>query len=91
MANNFFIAYDLDSPGQNYSAIEKAILSCGSVIKAQMSLYYLHSPLTKEQILERCKQATDSNDLLIVIEASNAIWTKLLPHASEFIVANWNT
>ena len=91
MANNFFIAYDLDAPGQDYRKIEKAINECGAAFKVQLSLYYVKSTHTQAAIVEHCWKSMDKNDRLLVIEASNATFQNLLPGSKEFIQQNWNT
>lgn len=90
MANNFFIAYDLDAPGQNYGRIEKAINECGSAFKVQLSLYYVKSQHSLKDITDHCIKAIDSNDRLLVIEASDSMFFNLLPGSTEFIQKHWN-
>lgn len=91
MANNFFIAYDLDAPGQDYRKIEAAINQCGDAIKIQLSLYYVKSKHTQAEIITHCWKAMDKNDRLLVIDAANATWENGLPGAKEFIQQRWNT
>ena len=90
MASNYFIAYDLDAPGQDYRKIEAAINQCGDAIKVQLSLYYLKSKHTQKEILDHCWKAMDRNDRLLVIDANNATWENPLPGAGDFIIKKWN-
>lgn len=86
---NYFVAYDLDSPGQNYLLVEKAVSALGLAIKIQYSMYYLKSNLSLADIENKIWASMDSNDRLIVIEAVNAQWNNLLPGASEAILDRW--
>jgi hypothetical protein len=90
MSGNFFIAYDLDSPGQNYAKIEQAIHQCGAAVKVQLSLFYVKSPNSKSEILEHCLKSMDGNDRLIVIEANDAIWQNCFVDSYDFMQQRWN-
>ena len=90
MANNYFIAYDLDTPGQDYRKIEKAISECGNAIKVQLSLYYLSSAHSASTVLDHCTKALDANDRIIVITASDATWKNPLAGSSEFMKKMWS-
>lgn len=74
VSKNFFVAYDLVAPGQNYEAVRDAVwASCNWYMKLQYSLYYISSDLTDAEIYERVRRAQDKNDKLAVIAASNAV------------------
>jgi hypothetical protein len=88
--SNYFISYDLNSPGQDYTKIAKAIGELGISIRAQKSMFYLRSALTQQQVFDAVWAAMDRNDSLLVISASNAIMKNLLPGAQDFILKNWN-
>jgi hypothetical protein len=88
--NNLFISYDLYDPGQNYEKIEKAIKALGSWAKVHLSLYYVSTAVTASQAFDRVSAACDSNDKVIVIDATNAIWNKLSKEVSDHIKAAWN-
>jgi hypothetical protein len=90
VANNLFVAYDLDKPGQNYAAVEKAINSLGTAVKVQMSLYYLKTTLSAAEAEKRIWASMDSNDRLIVIAASAAYWHNALAPTNEVIDQQWN-
>ena len=90
MENNFFIAYDLMREGQNYRAVSDEIESLGHWARAQMSLYYVSTDLTMEQVVTRVRRVMDSNDKLIVIKADRAQWFNLHPEASKQISDCWN-
>jgi hypothetical protein len=87
---NLFIAYDLDTPGQNYQKVEAAIAALGQVVKVQFSLYYVKTNLSVKDAESRVWAAMDANDRLIAIDASNAQWHNIFPGASDFIQAHWH-
>lgn len=89
MANNLFIAYDLDSPGQNYAKVEAKIISLGAATKVQMSLYYLKTTLSAQDVEANVWSAMDANDRLIVIDASDAWWHNPLGQSQGFIQSQW--
>lgn len=72
MQFNYFVAYDLYAPGQNYNAVCNMIESLGTYAKVQLSLYYLSSDHSMEEIHCRIRSVMDSNDRLAVIWAQDA-------------------
>ena len=92
MANNLFISYDLHSPGQDYEKVADAIKGLGSWAKVQYSLWYVKSGLSASEAGEKVCSVMDSNDSLIVIDATNnfASWHNLGQEVSDFIKTHWN-
>lgn len=92
MANNLFVSYDLYNPGQNYEKVAAAIKSLGNSIKVQLSLWYVKSNYDASQARDIVGKAIDTNDNLIVIDATNnkAAMKNLKPEISKFIIDNWN-
>jgi hypothetical protein len=72
MLFNYFIAYDLIRPGQNYKAVIERIESLGVYAHMQFSLFYLQSSLSQAQIHASIRQVMDPNDRLAVIWAADA-------------------
>ena len=91
MANNLFISYDLHTPGQDYEKITEAIKALGSWVKVQYSLYYVNSNLTASEASKKVWAVMDSNDSLIVIDATNnnASWYNIGQKVSDFIQKHW--
>lgn len=92
MAFNYFVAYDLDAPGQNYNAVCDMIESLGGFAKVQLSMYYLKSELSMADIHARIRSVMDANDRLAVIWArdafiSNYSWDAMAILKSEFQTA----
>lgn len=91
MANNLFISYDLNSPGQDYSSVINEIKSLGSWAKIQKSHWYVNSALTATQAVDQVWAKMDSNDSLIVIDATNnnASWQNLSEDVAIHIKNSW--
>lgn len=73
--NNLFIAYDLNSPGQNYDAVRDAIKSLGKWYQFQFSLFYVSTQHSAAEAYAIVTAVTDKNDRLAVIEANSAVVT----------------
>lgn len=92
MANNLLISYDLNSPGQDYESVIEEIKSLGSWAKIQKSHWYVNSTLTASEALDRVRAKMDTNDSLIVVDASNnnAVWQGLSQEVSDQIRDQWH-
>jgi len=92
MANNLFISYDLNTPGQDYSGLIEEIKSLGSWAKVQKSFWYVNSTLTASQAVDRVWAKMDRNDSLIVVDAKNnsAAWQGLSDEVANFIKKQWS-
>ncbi len=92
MANNLFISYDLYSPGQDYSSVIEEIKNLGSWAKIHKSYWYVNSRLTAEQAAKRVWAQMDSNDSLIIIDATghDAYWYNISDKVSKHIQDQWN-
>jgi hypothetical protein len=89
MANNLFIAYDLDKPGQDYAKIEDAIKALGSWARLQGSVWYVHTKYTGDQVEAHLRKFIDTNDRLLVIDALNAWGYNNMANWS-FVQQQWN-
>lgn len=66
------ITYDLNSQGQKYTDVIKAIKDNSLAwCTFWKSSYLIKSNLTPDQIVDKIKSHLDSNDTLIVIEVKN--------------------
>lgn len=93
MANNLFISYDLNTPGQDYSNVIEAIKSLGTWAKVQKSVWYVSSRLGAEGAAKKVRPHMDQNDSLIVIDATNkdAYWFNLPDEVSKQIQSHWSS
>ena len=91
--NNLFISYDLYQPGQDYGHIAEAIKQLGSWAKVQKSFWYVRSPFTAVQALDRIKLVIDKNDSVIVVDAThdNATWHNVDPKVGEHMRKQWSS
>lgn len=91
MPSNLFISYDLNNPGQNYSAVIEKIKSLGGWANVQKSFWFLSTSLTAQQVANALWSVMDANDSLIVIDANanDAYWFNLDPAVSKYIQDNW--
>lgn len=92
MANNLFISYDLNSTGQNYTAVAEAIKSLGAWAKVHKSVWYVNSNLSSDEAAQKVWASMDRNDNLIVIDASNnnANWYNMPDEVAGHIRDNWS-
>lgn len=81
MSYNLFIAYDLDAPGQNYTAVQEAIKSLGQWHQFQYSLFYVHTDYSPPDAFTLVASAIDANDRLAVINCDSGIGA---------LVTNWD-
>ena len=70
MANNLLISYDLYSPGQKYDAVIETIKSLGAWAHVHKSLWYVNSALGHEAVANMIWSEMDSNDSLLVVNAT---------------------
>lgn len=92
MANNLFISYDLNSSGQDYSAVIEEIKNLGNWANLQKSLWYVSSSLTASQVADRLWARMDRNDSLIVINATDnaSAWRGISEDIASFIKDKWS-
>ncbi|MDB8436742.1 hypothetical protein GMB34_13500 [Turicibacter sanguinis] len=68
----YMITYDLNSTGQKYDEVIKAIKDSSSAwCSYWKSSYLIKSSLTPDQIVDNVKPHLDNNDRFIVIEVKN--------------------
>lgn len=75
MSKNYFVSYDLNSPGQDYSRIKEGIAAaCTWYIAVQKSFFYISSPCdTAQAVYNTIRAYADENDRLAVVEAAS-VW-----------------
>jgi hypothetical protein len=92
MMRNLFVSYDLNNPGQNYDRVIAEIKRHGVWAKVEYSLFYLDSSETAEAVAKAVWQVMDSNDKLIVVDATSntAYWYGIADDASNLMKQRWN-
>lgn len=89
MANNLFISYDLRND-KDYPRLTSAITALGSAVKVHLSLYYLKTNYSAQQVGESLLRAIDTDDRLVVIDANTANWWNPIGDSASFIQMSWN-
>jgi hypothetical protein len=90
MSNNLFVTYDLIKT-KDYPKVHDAIKSLGHWAKVTESNWYVSSNYTASQAVDIVKKAMDSDDKVIVVDASNntASWHNIGKEVGDFIINNW--
>ncbi len=73
----FYVAYDLDKPGQNYPNLWDELDSLGAQ-RVQDSVWVLASNSTASAIRDTLQQHIDKNDRLLVVQSAGAAWQNLM-------------
>ena len=89
MKNNILVTYDLNKAGQNYEALIEEIKQLGAWAKVQQSVWYLHTPYSADEVLDRLSKVTDFNDSIFVANMNNASWRGLSFEVQKFIQEQW--
>lgn len=90
MAHNLFIAYDLNSPGQNYDIVRDQIKALGTWAQIQYSLFYVHTPHAPDDAAALIRSVMDPNDKLAVIASSYANISNYPQSVIDAINLEWN-
>jgi hypothetical protein len=87
---NFIVSYDLNGPRPSHKEmdehLEKLGVARGRILE---TVWYVGYSGTKKQLLQHIKTILGDEDLLIVVEAASATWTKLLVD-DKALLAAWN-
>lgn len=91
MANNLFISYDLNSPGQDYSSVITEIKSLGSWAKVHESFWYVNSNFSAAEAAKKIWAKMDSNDSLIVLDTTgnHGNWYNVNQEVSKHMQDYW--
>ncbi|RWE83997.1 hypothetical protein [Mesorhizobium sp.] len=87
---NFIVTYDLNGPHPSHKEMDdhlrKLVANRGRILE---TVWWVDYPGTAAQLRDRVKTILGKEDLLLVIEAKSAAWTKLLVEPNS-LVAAWN-
>lgn len=88
---NFVITYDLNGPNPSHKEMDKFLEALtanrGRILE---TVWWVDYPGTAAQLRDRVKTILGAEDLLLVIEAKSAAWTKLLVEGNS-LVAAWKS
>jgi CRISPR-associated endonuclease Cas2 len=73
----FYVAYDLDKPGQNYPNLWNELESLGA-IRVQDSVWALQYEKTSSDLYDVLAKHIDKNDRLLVIKSGGSTWIRLM-------------
>jgi CRISPR/Cas system-associated endoribonuclease Cas2 len=74
----FYVAYDLDKPGQNYPNLWDELNSLGAK-RVQDSVWALKSETkTAKGLRDTLQRHIDTNDRLLVIDSDASAWQRLM-------------
>lgn len=86
---NYIVSYDLNGPSPSHKEmdqhLEKLGVGRGRILE---SVWWVGYPGTQKELLEHIKTILRSEDLLIVVKAESATWTKLLI-SNDSLVTAW--
>ncbi|RWM37916.1 hypothetical protein [Mesorhizobium sp.] len=85
---NYVITYDLNGPRPSHKEMDdhlrKLVANRGRVLE---TVWWVEYPGTAAQLRDQVKTILGKEDLLLVIEAKSAAWTKLLVDGPVFKTA----
>ena len=85
----YIISYDLNSPGQDYDSLYKAIKSCSAWWHHLDSTWCVVSTMTATEIRDKIAAKIDSNDKLLVVKSAGvAAWRGFNDSASKWLKNN---
>ena len=87
MTKVLLITYDLNRPGQDYTALHNAIKSYGTWWHHLESTWLIQTTETPEQCFNRLSPHLDQNDNMLVIEVKQNYWGWLPQKAWEWLSA----
>lgn len=92
MARNLHIAYDLNSPGQNYPKVESVIKSLGNWARVNETFWYVDSHRTASQACDAIWAVMDKSDTIYVVDATNneAAWYNVSATVEQHLSRYWH-
>jgi hypothetical protein len=87
---NFIVTYDLNGPRPSHHEMDKHLEALGAGFqraRALETVWYVAGPTNAAALRGYVQRILSQNDLLLVVEASNAAWTKLLVDGAAFKAA----
>jgi hypothetical protein len=85
---NYIVSYDLNGPHPSHKQMDEHLGKLG-VARGRIleTVWYIGYQGSKKQLLDHIKTILGKEDLLIVVEASSATWTKLLVDDKSLVTA----
>ena len=87
---NYILSYDLNGQRPTHAEMDAHLKkACRNYARILETVWYVGHPGSLTDITDYVKKFLSDNDLLIVVEAKDASWTKLLV-GKEWLIAAWN-
>lgn len=88
--SNFIVTYDLNGPRPSHAEMDRHLAALGpSSLRGRVleTVWYVAYPGNAVQLRDYIRRILGPEDLLLVVEATNAAWTKLLVDDVSFQTA----
>jgi hypothetical protein len=88
--SNFIVSYDLNGPRPSHAEMDRHLEKLG-VARGRIleTVWYVGYSGTQKQLRDHIQTILGKEDLLIVVHANSAAWTKLLV-SDEALTSAWN-
>lgn len=85
---NYVVSYDLNGPSPSHKQMDDHLAMIGAARgRILETVWYVGYSGTQNQLLDHLKSILGKEDLIIVVEANSATWTKLLVDNQSLISA----
>ena len=84
---NFIVTYDLNGPRPSHKEMDKHLSALGAAfLRARVleTVWYVAGPTTASRLRDYVNRILRKEDLLLVVEANRAAWSKLLVNEAAF-------
>jgi hypothetical protein len=83
---SLILTYDLNGPRPTHQEMDKFLSQLAAAKRGRIleTVWWVDYPGTAAQLRDRVKTILGNEDLLLVIEAKSAAWTKLLVDGTKF-------
>lgn len=84
---NFILTYDLNGPRPSHKEMDKHLEALGPTFlrgRVLETVWYVAGPTNAPALRDYVNQILGKEDLLLVVEATCAAWTKLLINEASF-------
>lgn len=84
---NFIVTYDLNGPRPSHKEMDEHLCALGAAFvtaRVLETVWYVAGPTTAGRLRDYAQQILGKEDLLLVVEATWAAWSKLLVNEAAF-------
>lgn len=85
---SFIVSYDLNGPHPSHKEMDQHLAKLGAArARILETIWYVGANSTAPQLRDYIRSILDQEDLLLVADATDAAWTKLLVNGQSLIDA----